>query len=120
MSLGGARLLKLSESIQVEDCLRAIIAYHKSVYGMRDELKMFLYLGINQLVFGPGGGLSEHSKACPSSWLYFHAAGWQERVMVYTMKPTVVGGEELTPAGVRQIAKRRWKCSMSARITPGL
>jgi hypothetical protein len=64
MSWDDARLLKLSESMHVEDCLRAIIAYHTSINGMRDEQKNVFVLGIdeiNQLVFSRDGGVCEIS-----------------------------------------------------------
>jgi hypothetical protein len=43
------RDLPLSDSISVLDCLRAIISYHKTVHGMKEDQKVFVYLGIDEV-----------------------------------------------------------------------
>lgn len=54
-----ALVLPLGESLRVQDCLRALMTYHKAVNGMKADQKLFVYLGIdeiNQLVYYSGLG----------------------------------------------------------------
>jgi hypothetical protein len=44
-----ANVLPVRESLQVEDCLSAIAAYHRSVHGMKEGQKLFVYLGIDEI-----------------------------------------------------------------------
>jgi hypothetical protein len=44
-----ANVLPVRESLRVEDCLRAIAAYHRSVHGMKEGQKLFVYLGIDEI-----------------------------------------------------------------------
>jgi hypothetical protein len=56
---GVARDLPLGELLLVDDCLRAIVDYHKVVHGMKMKQGVFVYLGIdeiNQLVRYPSSG----------------------------------------------------------------
>lgn len=59
MNWDDARLLPLGESLLVVDCLTAIMSYHREMHEMREDKKLFVYLGIdevNQLVYYPGSG----------------------------------------------------------------
>jgi hypothetical protein len=54
-----ARSLPLSESLQVADCLYALVAYQKTLHNLQDDEKLFVYLAvdeINMLVRYPSGG----------------------------------------------------------------
>eukprot|EP00981_Chlorochromonas_danica_P013971 scaffold7194_cov181-Ochromonas_danica.AAC.1 len=46
---GDALNLPLSESLKVLDSLRALMAYHRSVNGMKADQKLFVYLGIDEI-----------------------------------------------------------------------
>ena len=51
--------LPLSESLRVEDCLCALMTYHRTENGMKEDQKLFMYLGIDEigeLVRYSGGG----------------------------------------------------------------
>lgn len=48
--------LPLSESLRINDCVRALMVYHRTVHGMKSDQMLFVYLGIdeiNHLVYYP-------------------------------------------------------------------
>lgn len=49
LSWNTALRLPLSDFLQVEDCLGALVAYHREVCGLRPDQEVFVYLGVDEI-----------------------------------------------------------------------
>ena len=44
-----AKTFPLSDTLTINECIEAIMAYHKKVHGMRNDQKVFIYLAIDEI-----------------------------------------------------------------------